>query len=300
MKLGYVGDSSYRTVIEHCKEVALGVNEDTEAVIVESSMIEGPRDLPLLNTNLAVRNLISTPALQAEFHQVLGLVEGFAVTYLYGFMSKERLGDLLEMTYSTRFLAGEIGSQLGFVQGTGLACSSDTKMAVRQLTEVEGMLQSMKYRGEILLGVTRDYQICSLQFGHFTGGFALFTELATANPQAFYEWCLGEEEEPHLYEQSVSVCTLLSYPPFPYNTEVGFSIKAPSGAERHLYRMSIDRCEVAYSATWGKDIFEAMRRCRKTIDNCRAYNKEIQYRIDFGRRQKFLLNQEKWLSLGGE
>jgi hypothetical protein len=309
MNIGYMGDSAYRTVIEHCNSVTLGINEDTEAVIVEHAAILPPKDLPVLNTCPAVYKLATHPELQESFNAVHNIVEAYPTSYLYGFIGPEGLSDVIEMTASTRFLTGEIGPQLGFVQGTGLKCTENVNMAIPDLPLLIDSLVTMKYRGEIAIGITQGFQVCSVQFGHFTGGFALYTELSKDSPQAMYEWCLGVGVGSKLAQDSVAVVTLLSYPPFPYSSDVGFSIKAPSGAEKHLYRVSQGKAEIAYSAAWGVEAYEAKRRCRKTIDNCRNYNKDIQYRIDYGCKEQFVidygckeqfvLSHKTWLALGG-
>lgn len=299
MKIGYIGEGAYRTVMEHCKSITLGINEDTEACLVESAQMEGPSDLPCLNTCQGVRTLSNMPELATLFSQQHGLVDAYPTTYLYGFISPDGWSDMIEMTYSTRMLTGDIGVQVDFVQGTGLAVVDDLALAIPQTEGLKQSLVELEYRGEIKLGLTKDYKICSVEFGHSTAGFALYTELLSRNPQEMYEWCLGIGEKPRLFEDGVAVVTMLSYPPFPYDTSVGLSVKAPRGAEKHLYRVAYGKTEVAYASTWGKDIFEAKRRCRKTIDNCRAYNKDIQYRIDYGCGDFFVLSQERYEKMGG-
>jgi len=299
MNIGYIGESSYRAVIEHCKTVTLGINESTEASLVESALITGPSDLPCLNTCQGVRTLSTIPELERAFSEQHGLVEGYPTTYLYGFLAEDGLSDMIEMTHSTRMLTGNVGTQVDFVQGTGLAVVDDLSFAIPQLPALVKSLIDIEYKGEIKFGLTPKYEICTVEFGHSTGGFALYTELLSRNPQEMYEWCLGIGEKPRLFTDGVAVVTMLSYPPFPYDTSVGLSVKAPSGAEKHLYRVAYGKMEVAFAATWGKDIYEAKRRCKKTITNCTAYNKDIQYRIDYGWKEKFVLSQERFEELGG-
>ena len=298
MNIGYLGESAYRTVIEHSK-ITLGINEDTEAVVVESSLMEGPPDLPAINTAPGIRALASSKELQDEFNIIHNIAVGYPATYLYGFIGEAGLSDMLEMTHSTRFLTGEIGSQVEFCQGTGMKCTEDLTQALPDLSELVDTLVDIGYRGEVAIGLLRDYRICSVQLGHFVGGFALYTELSIVGAQANYEWCLGVGDGGRVFTEGVAVTTLLSYPPYPHDLTVGFSIKAPVGAEKHLYRISHGAAEVAYISSWGKDIFEAKRRCRKTIDNCTAYNKDIQHRIDYGYGESFVLSNDRWLAFGG-
>jgi hypothetical protein len=299
MKIGYIGDSAYRAVIEHSKEITLNINEDTEAVLVESAVMETPPDLPALNTCIGVRALSLNEELRDTFNDVHGLVPGYPATYLYGFIGVEGLSDMLEMTHSTRFLTGDVGPQVSFVQGTGIACRENIFLALPKLGNLVNSLIEIGYKGEIAFGITAGFEICSIVFGHLTLGFALYTELSVHSPQSNYEWCLGRNSGGKLHTTGISVGTLLSYPPFPYPSSQPISVKAPTMAEKHLYRVLYGLDEVAYTASWGEDIHEAKRRVRKTIDNCRNYNKDIQYRIDYGFKERFVLNNDQWLAFGG-
>jgi len=299
MRIGYAGSSSYRAVIEHTKTLTLGINEDSEAVIVESVDMLGPPDLPVINSCPAVAAMEKIPESKEQFNRLYNIKPGYAKSYLYGFVGSTDTSDLLELTYSTRFLTGGIGSQIGFVQGTGIACDSDVHMAIPALPVLLEGIRELGYRGEITIGITPSFDICDVMFGHFIGGFILYNELARSSIQDSYEFCVDVGEATRLHSKGISVCTLLSYPPFPHDTTIGTSIKAPSAADKHLYRVNRGACEVAYSAAWGQDIFEAKRRCRKTIENCAAYNKDIQHRIDYGYEQEFVVNHERWLSFGG-
>jgi hypothetical protein len=298
MELAYVGDSAYRLVIEHSKNITLAITESTEAVVVESATIEPPTDLPAINTCPGVRALAINREWEAEFRSIHNVKDAYPATFLYGFISASGLSDMMEMTYSTRFLTGEIGPQVTFSKGTGLKCVEDLGQAVPDLPALVKSLVEIEYRGEIAFGITKDFHICAVRFGNFPLGFALYTEISKFSPQDNYEWCLDVGEAGRLND-SISVATLLSYPDYPYDTSTPLSIKAPASAEKHMYRFMVDATEVAYSAAWGEDIMEAKRRCRKTIDNCRNYNKDIQYRIDYGYKESFIISAERWLSLGG-
>lgn len=299
MRIGYAGANSYRAVIEHTKTITLGINEDSEAAIMEDATMVGPEDLPIINSCPAVAAILTIPDSLRKFNKVYDIQPGYAKTYLYGFIGPREVSDLLEMTFTTRFLTGDVGPQVGFVQGTGIACSNDVFLAIPALPSIIEGLQALDYRGEITLGITPDFRVCDIMFGHFTGGFVLYNELARNNIQDSYEFCVDVGGPTKLHQKAISVCTLLSYPKFPHDLTVGVSIKAPSSADKHLYRMNQGETEVAYSAAWGGDIFEAKRRCRKTIDNCAGYNKDIQHRIDYGYEQEFVLNHERWLQFGG-
>jgi hypothetical protein len=275
MNIGYAGTANYRAVIEHTRDVTLNVNEDAQAVIVESALMAGPTDLPVINTSPCVRGLMVDDECARGFKELYNIHDGYPATYLYGFIGPSGVSDLIELTHSTRFLTGEIGPQLGFAQGTAIACDDHTTMA------------------------TKGFGICEVRFGHFTGGFCLYNELTSNNIQDSYEWCIGRGEPATLHTNGLSVCTLISHGPYPHDLAVHSAVKAPSGAEKHLYRVCHDKAEVAYAGAWGKDIFEAKRRCRKTLENCAQYDKAVQYRIDYGYKDLFVLNQDRYIDFGG-
>jgi hypothetical protein len=299
MRIGYIGVTSPRTVIEHSHNITLGINEDTDAVLVEDPRIDPPSDLLSINTCFGVRTLLASDELQDNFRHVHSMKDGQPVVFIYGFVSPSGLSEMIEMTYSSRFLAGDVGPSVGFTKGTALKCTENLNYALPQLAEIVDSLKTLRYCGEITFGVTNDYNICSLEFGHFTMGFALYKELAKCGVEETYAWCLGQGNGGMLHNTGIATTTLLSYPPFPYSTDQAFSIRAPVGAEKHLYRMNVGECEVAYVSTWGESIQEAKRRARATIDKCRDYNKDIQYRIDIGHQERFLINRDKWLKFGG-
>lgn len=299
MKIGYMGERSYRAVIEHSKEITLAINEETEGVIVESALTEPPPDLLALNTCTGVRVMALNEEIRDNFNEVHGLSGGYPIVYLYGLLSPDGPSDFIEMTHSTRFLTGDIGPEVLFCQGSAVACDDSVYMAVPGLRGLINNLIDIGYRGEIAFGITADFKISAIQYGHLTLGFTLYTELSKHSPQSNYEWALGHGIGGKVHNKCTSIATLLSYPPFPYPVDKPMSVRAPNIAEKHLYRIQEGMHEIAYAAAWGDDVHEAKRRVRKTIDNCRNYNKDIQHRIDYGHKQRFLITPEVWRELGG-
>ena len=299
MKLGLIAETAAKAICEHTKHVVVGIDELTEGLIVENPKTYVP-DIGCVNTCLAVRNMLIQPQLQEMFLGELGITGGSPVSLLYGFVGPKGFSDLLEVAYGTRFMSGDVGKSLGFVQGTALPVGKDVFTAFPQLLAIQEALKEIEYCGEITLGCKADFTLGTLRFGHNTGLFALFTELSQLSPQANYEWCLGVGTECKVHAEGVSVCTLLSNPPFPGVATTPSGVIAPSAAEKHLYRMIAGNQEIAYVATWGTTVIEAKRRTRRTIENCASYNPELQYRIDYGYKEKFVLSQDKYIQLGGQ
>jgi len=299
MKLGLVATNAVKAICEHTKDIRLTIDELTEGVIVEHPNTS-INDIECINTCRAVQNMLARPDLERAFQLELGIKTSTPTSYLYGFIGPKGLSDLLEVSYSTRFMSGDIGPSLGFVQGTAIPVTTEVYQAFPILKDLERVLIEIEYRGEIAFGCSEDYQICQILYGHQTGMFALYTELSQLSAQANFEWCFGKGEYCKVHTNGVSVTTLLSNSPFPVPTSSRTEVIAPVGAEKHLYRVQFNVHEVAFVATWGTDMIEAKRRARRTIENCVSFNPELQYRIDYGYKEQFVLSQPKYSELGGQ
>lgn len=299
MRVGLYAKQSPRAILEHTKNVTLGVTVDTEGIMVEDVLHNVTSDLPVINSSIGAKVIASVDEKRRLFREEFGFVDQKPESFLYGFLSPDKVSDLMEMQISGKFMTGNVGTDVGFVQGTAVPCDKDVYIAFPKLEGVIDALHILRYSGEIVIGVTRDFQICSLSFGHCTGAWSLFTELAQQSPQETIEFCFGKRPNCLLHSDRVATCTLLSYPPYPYTDTEPFSVLAPRIAERHLYRFNVGNSELAYAAASGKQVFEARRRIRRTTENCSNYNPVLQYRIDYGVRESFVFSQERYLALGG-
>ena len=299
MKLGFVGNNATKAICEHTTDIRLVIDELTEGVIVEHPSTN-INDITCINTCIAVQNMIARPDLERAFFSELGIKSAISNSFLYGFIGPKGFSDLLEVSYSTKFMAGNIGPSLGFLQGTAIPATREVYQAFPMLSQIEQGLIAIEYAGEITLGCLHDYSICTILFGHQTGLFALYNELSQLPAQANFEWCFGKGEYCKVHENGVSVTTLLSNSPFPAPSSRRTEVIAPVGAEKHLYRVQFGAHEVAFVATWGKDIVEAKRRTRRTIENCVSFNPELQYRMDYGYKEQFVLSQATYTTLGGQ
>ena len=229
MKIGYVGDVSHRTVTHHVKQTTLGMREDRDAYVLERAEINWDTDKPMLNTSEPVRELLASKDLCSKFNKLYMLDNERPTTYLYGFMGEHTTSDLIEVAYSTKFMSGEVGADVGFVQGVGIA-AKEPFQAIPDLSNLVQGLQTMGYRGEFTIGITKYYQLSGLTLGHFTGGFALFLELAKGSMDTYYEFCLSGNEPKGLHTNGVSVCTLMSMGPFPGNVSDESIVEIPLDA----------------------------------------------------------------------
>lgn len=298
MKLAYVGSSAHNAVIKHSLNITLGVREGTEAVIVEQARTEDIWELPTLNTSKAIRAMLEVESIEKEFNELYGIKDCAPTTYLYGFIGEKRTSDFLEMTYSTHFMVGDVGPNVGFVKGTAIP-AEDPLLAVPGLANLIEGLQGMGYRGEITIGINKGFEMCNVLYGTFIGGLALFNELSKGHIQDYYSFCVNDIMPGGLHKRGVAVVNLMSLPAFPMNLHVDEAPQYPPDAEPHLYRVKYQNVEVAYAAAWGTSIHEAKRRCRQTLENCTAVNPTLQYRVDYGHKEDFVINSARWSELGG-
>jgi hypothetical protein len=287
-------------VLEHTRDITLNINEDTQAVLSESPNITGTIDLPVLNTSPAIVHMLSDRGYRDKFYALHGIEDAHPVTFIAGFISGTGLSPMIEVAYSTRMLTGSIGAHAGKVQGTAIAVDmSNLYDAVPGLHIIVESLQALRYKGNIAFGISKDFGVCQLVLGHDTMFFALYNELATKSMDDYYESCLsGVCEFPNLHTEALAVATLVSAPPYPF-IEMASNIKAPPPAEKHLYREQRGLAEVGFVCCWGLDAHEAKRRVRRTLEKISSYEKEVQYRTDYGWKETFMLSSQRWRELGG-
>ena len=299
MKIGILANTAPRALLGHMTNAVLGTPSDIEGIVVDHIDMEVPEGIPVVNTCIGARVLEHDDKVRAAFDEEAELSDGTPDAFLYGFVSPTGVSDLMEMTVCNRLMVGGVGPRCGLVQGTALSCSPEVYQAFPQLAGIFDMLHQIQYCGEISIGITRTFEICTINFGHCLGGFALFTEMAKQRPQLTYEFAFGKHDRCELYDERISITTLMSYPNYPYDNSVPFQVMGPNQAERHMYRTTSGACELAYAAASGEQLFEARRRIRRTLQNCRSYNDDLQYRTDAGKFQKFVFNVDKYKEKGG-
>lgn len=297
MKISYVGTQSYQAVINHTQHITLK-DEDAEAILVEDSRHDPVDARPCINTCSAVRALAEDERLAEEFKRLYNIKGGVSATYLYGFVGESDTTDFLEMTYSTKLMTGNVGPDVGFVKGTGMY-APDIFNAVPSLSNLIEGLQTMGYRGEICVGINDSYEINNVIFGLFMGGWALYNELSKGTMDDYYKFTVDGTRPKGLHKNGIAVVNLMTVPPFPSGLAHESFMTYPPEAEKHIYRTRYGRTEVAYASAWGTDITEAKRRCRLTLENCNAVNPDLQYRVDYGYKESFVLSADRWDHLGG-
>jgi len=285
-----------KPIIDHTEGNYLGYNFEAEGVFVEDALTpvdwEGK---PYVNTCIGVQNLILKPELQKAFYESLAFERTNSVSTLFALFNGEEFSDFLEVSFSDRFMNGEVGPRLGFITGVGLRVGENLYEAVPQLLRVKQALKDIKYQGEVSFGVSERYTLTGVHFGHLYGHFALFSEICKNTVQEMLDFMFGIFPKIELYD-SIAVGNVISQPPFPCIIQnTNGPIHADKGAEKHLWRVILGgTLEVVLHTVHGTYLGEARKRLRRTIEKMLKYSDVLQYRTDFGYGAQFVLTKERY------
>jgi hypothetical protein len=285
MKVSIISvEGQLEAITGHTSEVTIGRTADTTALYLENPLLPIDENLLCINSSLAIQNYLLNPKIKSAVNMHLGLTGEIGKSSLYAFFNGETFSDWLEVSFSTRFMAGNVGPDIGFATGVGLRCDSEVYAAVPQLGEIKKFLKESSYRGEVLLSITEDFRITNMLFGHFHGHFALYTELSQlGKADGILEFLVGNQLACEL-GSNIGVANLVTLPPFPLQLP-GLKVRnilAPQSAEKHLWRVRAGLLQTVVVSVRGLYLLEARRRMRKTMDNMSKYSPDIQYRIDYG------------------
>lgn len=298
MKIGWLGAVATPTIMEHTKTVGQGIMPGCEGVMVEDAMQSTPDDIAVINTCTGIKNFLLHDELRKEFNEQYNIIDHTPHAFLYTFFNGENFGDIIEIAHKTHFMSHDAGPAIGYVQGAAMPCSPDIFAAFPALTQLQNGLVGLHYRGEVSFGITKNFEICNIAFGHFMGGFSLYSEMSTQTAQSNIEFCFGETDVCKVHEKCIAFNTLLSIHPFPSKVKVNTKVQAPAGAEKHLYKQwYTPEQEVALVSCWGITSTEARSRVYRVINSCKQYTPDLQYRSDIGRNCRFVFNQENYLAL---
>lgn len=276
-------------LFDHCTDAVSISDTDYEAIVVPTPAQWIDTDLPLVNTCKGLFGLFCRSELREAYEEQFDLSKGKPVSSIYSLFNGTEFAPFIEVDYSTRLLTGDIGRQIPFTQGTALPLDDSVYQAVPKLSELKEFLKEIDYHGEVLLSLNEEFCLHSIGYGHFYGHMALYNELSSLSPQRLMEWVLGEEDIVELRE-GVAVGTLVSLCPFPEYSARSLKIKMPSGALKHAWRINYENQEAYLITSYGCTVHEAKRRTRRSIKNCERLHDDLQYRIDYGYKNKFLIS----------
>lgn len=281
----------------HTGIATLGRTEDSTALLVESPILPVDPNLLMINTSVGIQNYILNKQIATTVNNHLGLTGEPGSSSLYAFWNGQKFSDWMEVVFSTRFMSGNVGPEIGFSMGIALRVDCDIKLALPQMEEIENFLKETEYRGEVLLTITEDFRIVRMHFGHFYGHFGLYTELSRLGKVDGILEFLGQLQKELVLGDALGIGNIVTVPPFPLNLPQikSRAILAPQSAEKHLWRIRSQSNQIVLATVRGLSLLEAKRRMRRTMENMSSYNPDIQYRIDYGQnRASFVLCPEKF------
>lgn len=300
MKIAIVNSQGYnKSVWDHTVGNELNSLLNCDGVFFDSPLINDGsiKDIPLVNTSVGIQNLILNEELRVKAFESIGITLGKAKgardTCLYSLFNGKEFAEFMEISYSDRFMTGDVGPEVGFSHGVGIKCGTQIYEAFPSLIRLREMLTKLDYHGEILLNVTPEYLVTNVWFGHCEWAFPLYSEISQNNVQDLLLFMFGKSIEIKLYD-SIAISTLVSLPPFP---TIGLSnkiIHAPKGAEKHLWRFQTLGSEQLCIVCHGAYLREARKRIRRTLDNLVQFDSSLQYRIDYGLRMPFTFMADKY------
>lgn len=299
MNISVISMGEAKAIVDHTEGNYLGYNFEADGVFVEDPLTPILwENKPYANTCVGVQNLLTNKVLYSAFMDNMAFEKTPNVSSVFAVFNGTEFSDFIEVTHSDRFMNGEVGPRLGFVHGTGLKLQGNPYDMLPQLLRVKKALTDIAYRGEVALGISQNYTITGIHFGHLYGHFALFAEICKCDVQGILEFIFGNVEKLELYD-SIVIGNLITQPPFPSTVGTPSSpMQADKGAEKHLWRILLGgTTEVIIHTVHGTYVGEARKRLRRTIEKMLRYSDILQFRTDYGYGGKFVLMREQYEKL---
>jgi len=291
MKIAIATQGMAKAIIDHTNYKG-ELESGTQAVFVDNPLVTVRSDLLPINTSVGLQNLMLHPEMQEAVFADILKKEPEEVAF-YAAFNGEKFSDFVEISYSSRFMTHEVGPNVGFTSGVGCIVGDELSLACMELENLVNWLKGIKYHGMILIGMSSNFHITSLRWGYFAGPFALFREFFTNSVEHLLEFCAGVPHDLIPYDDVLTLCVLVTRYPYPVNLpNKNGPISARKNAEPHLWRNLEGYNETVIASSRGSILYEARRRIMRSIKSMLEYDENLQYRTDFGLREKFILSQE--------
>jgi len=297
MQYAILSNGLAKGLADHAQNNIIGYTPSVVGVFVDHPL----RDTfdyvgPIANSSIGVKTFTLDTKLRARFYEEeMKIVGDEPDTTLYALFNGERFSDWLEISHSTKLMSGNVGPSVGLSAAVGIRVAASLSDAVQNFSQLAPALRSLGYRGEVLCGLSRNFNITGINFGHFPAQFGTFNESCKQTTQECLDFIFGHFPECVLYP-AVTITNLISKSPFPFMvTKSETKIVAPKAAEKHLWRVLLKNgSEIVYVTVHGKCCLQARNRFKATARNMKKYDPEIQYRNDVGFHQKFVLSEDQY------
>lgn len=300
MKIGVIpSQGTIYGLIDHLNNVQLG-DTDVDALMVEhvqTPLVDGKS---YINTSRGLQTFLVVDAVREPYLKALDYTpRAKEVSALYCLFNGKDFSDWLELSYSKRLMNNDVGPEFSFITGVGLKPNCVVEEAVKGIDALKQLLLDTEYKGEVYIGITKDYKICNIKFGHLYSCFAMFYEICeNKRCDGVLGFLLGDTNECKLSDHIV-VSNIISKAPFPYMQKKTSSYTLPNitEASKQTWNISNKLCTYALIVSKGEYLSEARRRLRRTLYNMAKYDTELQYRTDYGLRREFVLSRERYKEL---
>jgi hypothetical protein len=268
-KIGILGTNIFSySIIDHYDAEIAKVDSEYEIYFASDPLVETGN----FNTSPPVRSYILNKDIREKVASVLGFSNEKSNTLLYSIYDGN-FNDFLEISYQDRLMSGNIGPVCGVSTSVAMKVTEPLEDCFTNFKLVSEFIQSLDYKGEISLFISKDFKINNIVFGHFPAGFSLYSELA-------------ERSNPFPYKLYDSiVCGLL------VSSSRG-EIKIPINATKHVWKYPSS----VFITVWGKNILECKKRMYRTLNNLSNFNSDLMYRNDLFHNLSFVSCYEKYKS----
>lgn len=282
------------TLQDKSQEVTSNITEECKMLFVEHPLVDTPEGILVGNTCTGIKVPMIDKKMKDMLYQKLGFSKEKMVNVIYGFFNGNEFSDLLELSISNKMFNHEVGSPTIFnITGGAHRIACDVSMALPQWSELKKFLMQIHYRGEVSVGISNTSMITDFYCGHNSAAFACYVEIHKTNTDKgspvitnILDFVAGEKPMCKVFSSFV-LFNRVSTSPFPFGA--GRTIKIPDSAERHVWKVRYLQQESALVLAHADAVKVAQSRIRNSINNMLSYDKELQYRTDFGVSLDFIL-----------
>jgi len=295
MKTLLIG-SDTQGIIHHTKDAFLEQNEEIQGIFVSNPLEIVPEEIPSINTCLGIKNFYQDKDVRdALLTKHIKVTDRPRISTLYALFNGKKFSDWMEVSYSSRLMTGDVGPNVGFITGIGFPVDVNLFEAVPSMEKLQDFLHGIKYQGEVVCGLADNYLLTDINFGHYFGHFGMFSEISKNTTQQLIDFMFGIFSDAELHS-SLCISNLVSQQPFPIIGRTKKpTINTPKAADKHIWRVLLQGVlEVILITVHGRDLGEAKFRLSQTLRNMQKYNHDLQFRVDYGQRPKFVLSKEKF------
>lgn len=293
MKLAVVTQTGIGNILaDKCEDIVVGRVEQEDALNISDNILV-PIKGEALNYSIGAQAIALNPEMREQVYEKLSLTKEKTISRISALFNGQRFSPWVEVSYSPRFMDGEVGPDIGFACGVSCLVDFPLEDALPQFHGVVDFIAGLNYRGQVTLDIGEGCVITGFMLGFSPAIFAMMCEASKLGVRDMLEFASGSVAHCEYYE-SLIVSNLISRSPFPALIPQE-RIRAPASAERHLWRMRTGPVEPVLVTVHGDYYGTCHKRMTGTIINLLQFDSYLQYRSDPGKSRQMVLTADKWL-----